>query len=85
MMIHCTIACAATRVLAYMPFLEPLDVDRYWPVLILPLALAISVVYKTIRLTDLSQVPRQAAIMAAQIIMFMMLAAVGLWAMTELV
>ena len=61
MMIHCTMASPAARVLAYTPFLEPLEVDRYWLVLILPLALAISVVYKTIKLADLSQVPRQAA------------------------
>lgn len=38
-----------TLVLAYRPFLDPLDVAGVWPVLLLPLALLISIAYKAVR------------------------------------
>lgn len=71
--------------LAYRPFLDPLPLDTYWLMLLPPLALAIAVVIKTIRLQDLSQLPRQATLLAVQIVVFMGLAAAGLWLLTELV
>ena len=70
--------------LAYRPFLEPLPVDTYWLLLLLPLVLAIAIVYKTIKLDDLSQMPRKALWLAGQIIAFMILAAAALWLITEL-
>lgn len=71
--------------LAYRPFLDPLPLDTYWLMLLPPLALAIAVVIKTIRLQDLKQLPRQATLLAVQIVVFMGLAAAGLWLLTELV
>lgn len=70
--------------LAYRPFLDPLPLDAWWLMLLPPLVLAVSVVIKTIRLQDLSQLPRQATLLALQIIIFMGLAAAGLWLITEL-
>ena len=70
--------------LAIQPFHEPLPIDRYWIVLLLPMVVAISVVYKTIKIKDLSQLPRQATSLAFHIIMFMTLAAAMLWLVTEL-
>jgi hypothetical protein len=70
--------------LGYRPFLDPLPLDTYWLMLLPPLVLAIAVVVKTIRLQDLSQLPRQATLLALQIIIFMGLAAAGLWLLTEL-
>jgi hypothetical protein len=70
--------------LGYRPFLDPLPLDTYWLMLLPPLVLAIAVVIKTIRLQDLSQLPRQATMLALQIIIFMGLAAAGLWLLTEL-
>jgi hypothetical protein len=69
---------------AYRPLLEPIMIDRYWLVLLLPLVVAIAVVYKTIKIDNLKQLPRQAALLAAQIIVFMILAAIALWLITEL-
>jgi len=69
--------------LAYIPFLDPLPLDAWWLLLMLPLTLAISVVYKTIKLDDLDRLPRQALILWGQIVVFMVLAAAGLWLLTE--
>ena len=71
--------------LAYRPFLEPLPLDTYWLLLLPPLVLAVSVVYKTIKLEDLAQLPGQALFLSGQIIAFMILAAAALWMITELV
>lgn len=72
-------------VLAYVPFLDPLPIDPWWMVLLLPLVVLTSIVYKTLRLKDLSQMPRQAAWMSLQVISFMVIAAVVVWTITEIV
>ncbi len=46
--------------LAYRPFLDPLPVWDYWYVLILPLCIAVAVVYKSMKCRLMSQVPREA-------------------------
>ncbi len=74
----------AMRLLAYRPFLDPLPLDTYWLLLLPPLAIGIALVYKTIKLDDLKQLPREAAFLAAQIVAFMALAAVALWLLTEI-
>lgn len=68
----------------YRPFLDPLPLDTYWLMLLPPLVLAIAVIYKAIKLDDLSLLPRQALFLAGQIVAFMILAAVALWLITEL-
>ena len=78
------LAAASSRSVAYTPFLHPLDIDRYWLGLLIPLALSISIVYKTIKLDEPSQLPRQITIMTAQIISFMVVAAAVLWLVSEL-
>lgn len=70
--------------LAYRPFLEPLPMHDHWLLLMPPLALAIALVYKTIKIDDLNQLPRQALVLTAQILIFMTVAAAVLWAITEL-
>jgi hypothetical protein len=79
-----SLLAATWAVQAYRPFLDPLPLDTYWLLLLPPLAIAIAVVYKTIKLEDLSQIPSQAAFLAAQIVAFMVLAAAALWLLTEL-
>ncbi len=73
-----------TSLALYRPFLEPLRLDSYWLLLLLPLVLAIAVTYKTIKLDDLTDLPREAVVLAVQIIVFMFLAAAALWLLTEL-
>ena len=73
-----------TMLAHYRPFLDPLPLDTYWLLLLPPLVLAIAVIYKAIKIDDLSQLPRQAIFLAGQIIAFMVLAAALLWLITEL-
>ena len=70
-------------VLAFRPFLDPLPtLAGDW--LLVPLIVAIAVVYKTIKLDDLSRLPREATILTAQIAVFMILAGAALWLLVEL-
>ncbi|MCC6579137.1 MAG: hypothetical protein IT440_01760 [Phycisphaeraceae bacterium] len=70
--------------LAYRPFLDPLPLHEQWLAMLLPLVIAISVVYKTIKLEHLSELPRQAALLSAQILAFMVLVAAALLLLTEM-
>jgi hypothetical protein len=68
-------------VLAWEPFLQPLPGawhDGVWPFLILPLCIAVSVVYKSIKCESMRQVPRQAAEITFWILMGMGGAALAL-------
>ena len=71
--------------LAYRPFLDPIPLDGYWMLMLLPIALAISIIYKCTKLKDLSQLPRQAATMTVQIVVFMAAAAAVIWTITEVI
>jgi len=73
-----------TTTLAYVPFRDPLPLDTYWLLLLPPLVLAIALVYKTIKLDDLSLLPRQALFLSGQILAFMTLAAAAIWLITEI-
>lgn len=73
----------ATVPMAAYKFLHgPLPLDDYWLVLLVPLVVAISLVYKAIKLDDLSQLLRQTLYLATQIIFLMALAAGVLWLLT---
>lgn len=65
---------------AWQPFLDPIPVwgNAVWPWLLLPLALAVSVVYKSIKCRSMQQVPREAAVITLWIIIGMVAAAVAL-------
>jgi hypothetical protein len=65
---------------AYRPFKDPLPVwqNSRWPWLLLPLALAVSLVYKSIRCKSMRRVPREAAGLTVFIILGMAVAGVVL-------
>ncbi len=71
--------------LAFRPFFQPLPLDDHWLVLLLPLVIAIAVVYKTIKLEDIAQLPRAVVSLTVQIVLFMVATASLLWLITELV
>ncbi|MHC5027198.1 MAG: hypothetical protein ACYTGR_10620 [Planctomycetota bacterium] len=74
-----------TDLLAYTPFLEPLNaLQSVWYLLIFPLAFGISVIYKAMRLGDLSRFWRQVVVMTVQIVAAMLLLAFGLMVVVEL-
>lgn len=62
------------------PFLQPLPAwdERVWPWLLLPLCVAVAVVYKSIKCRTMRQVPREAAVIAAWILLGMAAAGAGL-------
>jgi hypothetical protein len=74
---------------AYTPFLYPLPIwDRnwLWALLLLPLCAAVAVVYKSIRCTRMSRVPREALVLFITVVLGMLLAAgalAGLAALME--
>lgn len=76
--------CTMLPLLAYRPFLDPLPLATYWLMLMPPMAIAVAVVYKTVRVHDLADLPRQATVLSVQIIAFLLLAAAALWLVTEL-
>jgi len=73
--------------LAYTPFLYPLPIwDRnwLWALLLLPLCAAVAVVYKSIRCSRMSQVPREALVLFITIVVGMILAAAALAGLSAL-
>ena len=71
--------------MAFQLFHEPLPLERHWLLLVVPLVVVISVVYKAIKIDDLSYLPRQSAWLATQILFFLFLAEATLWLITEYV
>jgi hypothetical protein len=65
---------------AWTPFLDPIPVwaDSVWPWLLLPLAIAVSIVYKSIKCRSVRQVPREATVITVWIILGMIAAAIVL-------
>ena len=45
---------------AYSPFLTPLPIWNYWPLLLFPLCALVAIVYKSIKCASMDQVPREA-------------------------
>lgn len=82
----CRLAAAMGMPIApgYRPFLDPLPVDDIWMLLMAPLVVAISLVYKAIKIEDLTQLTRQTAALVAQILAFMVIAAGALWLLAVL-
>ena len=62
-------------ILAYVPFLSPLPVWAYWPVLLFPLCAIVAIVYKSIKCSSMSQVPREATALFIWILIGMAAAA----------
>jgi hypothetical protein len=59
----------------FRPFWQPLPLWDYWYLLLLPLCVGVSIVYKAIKCRDMKQVPREAAVIFVMIILGMALAA----------
>jgi hypothetical protein len=68
----------------YRLFYSPLPIWNYWWILLLPLCLAVSVVYKAIKCDSMRAVPRQALSIAFLIILCMVGAAAALSGLVRL-
>ena len=61
-----------TTMLAWTPFIEPIPtIGSWWPLLLLPLSIGLSLVFRAIRTKDLSNYARDVVIMSMQIILAM--------------
>lgn len=54
--------------LALRPFLDPLPFERYWYLLIIPIALGVAMAYKAVRVWDMKRFWRDVIVMTAQIV-----------------
>lgn len=54
---------------AYRPFIDPLDLQRTWYLLLLPLCFGIAVTYKAVRVPDLSRYWVEVAKFTAQLVL----------------
>ena len=69
----------------YRPFRNPLPIWDYWYLLLIPLCLGISIVYKSVKCHSMRQVPREAAEIFLTIIVGFVAAAAALMGLLWLV
>ncbi|MFN9991956.1 MAG: hypothetical protein ACK54H_01320 [Phycisphaerales bacterium] len=69
--------------LAYRLFLDPLPIDDYWYLLLIPISIAIAIAYKAVRVPDMREYPRQVIVLSIQIIVSMMALGIGSYIIIE--
>ena len=75
------------HLLAFTPLVDPLTalyprLDDYWLWFVIPLVLAISIVYKGTRVATVKRLPAEASLMAAQILLLLLVASIALYGLT---
>ena len=70
-MTHSLLAASLTLA-SWRPFIDPVDIHRAWFVLLIPMALGISMVYRAIRMATLDGYWRQVIVMTVQIVLGLM-------------
>ncbi len=70
---------------AYTPFLDPLDLQRQWFLLLIPLAILISITWKAVRVSSFHAFWRPVLIMSAQIVFAMVGLAVGAYILVDII
>lgn len=71
--------------LAYTPFLDPLDLHDAWWLTLAPLALGISIAYKATRMRDLAGYWRAVLVMTIQVLLGMVALAAGAFVLIEVI
>jgi len=77
----CWLLAQDTAARAFEPFRQPLPVWDYWYLLLIPLCVGISIVYKSIKCREMRQVPREASGIFIMIMVGMVATAAGLYAL----
>ena len=68
-----------SMLVAWIPFVGPMpSMGPWWPLLMLPLVLGVSMIYKALRVEKLAEWPREVLLMSAQIVGALVLLAIGL-------
>lgn len=60
-----------TSILAYRPFIDPIDAHGWWFFLLVPMAFLVSLAYKAVRVADLKDLARNTLVMTVQITLSM--------------
>jgi len=71
--------------LAYTPLIDPMPIwveGWVWSTLLIPLCIAVAVVYKTVKCKSVSRIPIESAQLFVTIVLFMLFAAAALSAVT---
>jgi hypothetical protein len=71
------------EMLAYTPFLDPIDAHRWWFLLLIPMAIGLSVVYKAVRMASLERYWRHVASMTMGIIAGIILLGAAMYVLIE--
>lgn len=69
--------------LAFRPFLDPLPIDAYWYLLLIPISIFIAVSYKAVRVVDMKDYLRHVVVLSVQIIVSMMALGIGSYLIVE--
>lgn len=69
----------------YTPFLDPLDLQRGWWALLVPLAVLISIAWKAVRVSSFRAFWRPVLVMSTQIVLAMVGLAVGAYVVVEVI
>ena len=69
----------------YVPFIYPLPIWDYWPVLLVPLCAAVAIVYKSVKCEPMSKVPKEALQIFAWILVGMVAAGAALAGVVKVV
>lgn len=69
--------------IAWRPFLDPLDLHTLWWLTLIPMALFVAMAYKAVRLPELDDYWRSVAVMTVQIILAMIALAAALHLIIE--
>jgi hypothetical protein len=66
-------ALGVLAVLAYRPFIDPLDLQKSWLMLLVPLCFGIALTYKAVRVPNLRTLWRETAIFTTQLVLAVVL------------
>jgi len=83
-MMGSTMMCSSLAVYET-PFVYPLPIWDYWPVLILPLAAAVSIVWKSVKCQSMNRVPKEALQIFVWILVGMLAAGTALAGVVKIV
>lgn len=60
------------QMLAWRPFIDPIDAHAWWFMLLLPIAFLVSLAWKAVRVDDIKRLPRPVIVMMVQVILAML-------------
>jgi hypothetical protein len=71
-MIAPVLTASAGFMLAWRPFIDPIDAHAWWFLLLLPIAFLVSLTWKAIRIDNIKRLPRPLGVMTVQVILAML-------------